>query len=236
MNYDDLLASIGNFSSYQLRNYIILCIPIILCAFHKLSNVFILAKMDHRCRLQPEEFRNASFSLSNDILSASYPFDDVKGTFSNCSYYSDHYLTTKSQHEELKCAGDYIWDDSKFSSSALMDFELVCDREVFKASSNSLFMVGVFIGSFLFGHLSDKYGRKKVFVLSLISQLIFGFMTAFAKDFVTFTIFRMVSWSGFFFICILYYFNCSLLLKFDDAREDGSIFIFLLRHSNNLFK
>lgn len=198
MNYDDLLATLGNFSSYQLRNYILLCIPIILCSFHKLSNVFILGKVDHRCRLRPEESINANFSLTNEILSASYSFEEVSGKFSNCSYFSDHYFTKNKssiKHEELTCVGDYIWDDSKFKSSALMEFELVCDRSYYKASSDSLFMIGVFIGSFLFGHLSDKYGRRKVFVLSLISQLIFGFLTAFANDFLTFTIFRMVSWS-----------------------------------------
>lgn len=48
------------------------------------------------------------------------------------------------------------------------------------------------MGSFLFGHLSDKYGRKIVFVLSLVSQLSFGILMAFAPEFISFTAFRMV--------------------------------------------
>lgn len=198
MNYDDLLAILGNFSGYQLRNYVMLCIPIILCAFHKLSNVFILGKMGHRCRLTPEESINSSFSLTNEILTTSYPMNE-NGKFSNCSFFTDHFFAkNKTIHDELQCAGDYIWDESKFQSSALQEFELVCDRNFYKASSDSLFMIGVFAGSFAFGHLSDKFGRRKVFVLSLISQLIFGFLTAFSTSFLTFTIFRMVSWSRIF--------------------------------------
>lgn len=195
MNYDDLLALLGNFSSYQLRNYILLCIPIILCAFHKMSNVFILGKMNHRCRLEPGEPENTTFWLKPDILNQSFPFDSGKEKFSNCSFYTDHYyaLSNVTVHEEQKCPGDYIWDHSKFQSSAFEDFELVCDRDFYKASSDSLFMIGVFIGSFAFGHASDIYGRRKVFVISLISQLIFGIFTAFATNIYMLTIFRMVS-------------------------------------------
>lgn len=153
MNYDELLALLGNFSSYQLRNYFLLCVPIILCAFHKLSNVFILGKIAHRCRLTPEEPKNSSFSLANEILTSSYPFDEFK--YSNCSFYTDHFFAkNQTKHDEVKCAGDYIWDESsKFQSTALKEFELVCDRGFYKASSDSLFMIGVCLGSFLFGHL-----------------------------------------------------------------------------------
>lgn len=33
---------------YQKRIYLLLCLPAILCAFHKLGNVFLVAKADHR--------------------------------------------------------------------------------------------------------------------------------------------------------------------------------------------
>jgi OCT family organic cation transporter-like MFS transporter 4/5 len=193
MNYDDLLALLGNFSAYQLRNYILLCIPIILCAFQKLSNVFILGNLNHRCRLAPNE-TDANFWLTPEVLNKSFPFDN--GKFSNCSFYTDHfYAPNGTVHEEQKCPGDYIWDRSKFQSSAIQEFELVCDQDYYKAISNSLFMIGVFIGSFAFGHASDIYGRRKVFVISLISQLIFGILTAFATNIYMLTIFRMVSFN-----------------------------------------
>jgi len=196
-NYDDLLQHIGTFGSYQIRNFVLLCIPVILCAFHKLSSVFILGRMDHRCKLYEDDmnFRLSNDStVLNDILNASYPYDPKKG-FSKCEYYSDNFFTSNSNnftaHEIRECS-EYVWDYEKFESSAIKTFQLTCDKDHYKASSDSLFMIGVFLGSFAFGYLSDKFGRRKVFVLSLICQLIFGFLTALSTDFLTFTIFRMV--------------------------------------------
>jgi OCT family organic cation transporter-like MFS transporter 4/5 len=194
MNYDDLLAHIGSFSTLQLRNYILLCIPIILCAFHKLSNVFILAKMDHRCKLASNDvnFYFTDNSTTNQyIFNASYPHDETKG-FSKCEYFTDNYFAINSTNHEVKTCSAYVWNYEKFQSSAINSFELICERDYYKAMSDSLFMIGVFIGSFMFGHLSDRYGRKKVFVISLISQLVFGLLTAISSNFISFTIFRMV--------------------------------------------
>lgn len=80
------------------------------------------------------------------------------------------------------------------------------------ATSNSLFMVGVMLGSILFGELSDRlvtireipvcesnklnmcyrYGRKPTFFISLVIQVVFGTAAAFAPEFWTFTFARLV--------------------------------------------
>jgi len=48
MKFDELFPIIGNFGRYQKRIYIILCLPTICCAMHKLAWVFLGAKIDHR--------------------------------------------------------------------------------------------------------------------------------------------------------------------------------------------
>lgn len=191
MNYDDILVHLGKFGSYQKRNYILLCLPVILCAFHKLSGVFILATPDHRCKLD-SELLNTSFVLPENVLNVSYPFDDKKNKFSQCEYFSDNYYAkNETSHEVMQCT-DYVWDSSKYESSAVKTFEMICDNSDLKPRSDSLLMVGVFMGSFAFGYLSDKYGRRKVFVLSLASQLIFGLLIAISPEFISYTIARMV--------------------------------------------
>lgn len=186
MNYDDVLPylSRGNFGKYQKKIYILLCLPSIVCAFHKLAGVFLLAIPDHRCRLDGEEL-NATFELPDVAWSNSYPFDDVRGEFSRCEYYKN------SSRDIIKCS-DFVWSTSKVESSAVKSFTLVCDRGKLRASADACMMVGVMIGSYVFGDLSDKYGRRPTFMLSLLVQVVFGLLTAIAPEFITYTLFRMV--------------------------------------------
>ncbi|KAH1003435.1 hypothetical protein HUJ04_003451 [Dendroctonus ponderosae] len=44
MGYDDVISMLGDFGRYQKRIYFLLCLPAILCAFHKLGNVFLIAE------------------------------------------------------------------------------------------------------------------------------------------------------------------------------------------------
>jgi MFS transporter, OCT family, solute carrier family 22 (organic cation transporter), member 4/5 len=191
MNYDDVLVHLGKFGKYQLRNYILLCLPVILCAFHKLSGVFILGIPDHRCKL-PNEPVPISFNLSSDILNQSYPLG-VDNKFSKCEYFTKNYFNENITINEVAQCSDYVWDTSKYESSAVKSFSLVCDSKKLKPTSDALLMVGVFMGSFLFGQASDKYGRKIVFVISLAFQLIFGLLVAISPEFYTYAISRMVS-------------------------------------------
>lgn len=48
MAYDDVILRMGEFGRYQRRVYLLLCLPAISCAFHKLAGVFLGAKMDTR--------------------------------------------------------------------------------------------------------------------------------------------------------------------------------------------
>lgn len=48
MAYDDVLPYLGAFGRYQKRIYVLLCLPAILCALHKLAGVFLQANVKHR--------------------------------------------------------------------------------------------------------------------------------------------------------------------------------------------
>lgn len=69
---------------------------------------------------------------------------------------------------------------------------LVCDKAWLRATGDSLFMVGVMLGSMIFGGLSDKYGRRPIFFLSLVIQLVGGILVAVAPEFISYVIFRLI--------------------------------------------
>jgi len=65
MAYDDVILHMGEFGRYQRRVYLLLCLPAISCAFHKLAGVFLGAKINSRysssksddnCTVKYEEF------------------------------------------------------------------------------------------------------------------------------------------------------------------------------------
>lgn len=44
----------------------------------------------------------------------------------------------------------------------------------------------------IFGGLSDKYGRRPIFFLSLVIQLVGGILVAVAPEFISYVIFRLI--------------------------------------------
>ncbi|KAH8312750.1 hypothetical protein KR044_012635 [Drosophila immigrans] len=199
MGYDDVIAHLGEFGRYQKRIYLLLCLPAIVCAFHKLAGVFLLARPDFRCLLPFEHPASARFdSLPRHQWSLAYPNDSVTGKADTCVYYnltySEGYLNgsvIQPANGTLQCSS-YVYDQSKYLNSAVTEWNMVCKRSLLSATSDSLFMVGVLLGSFIFGQMSDKLGRKPTFFASLVIQLIFGVVAGVAPEYFSYTISRLI--------------------------------------------
>ncbi|XP_050466688.1 organic cation transporter protein [Cataglyphis hispanica] len=202
MAYDDVILHMGEFGRYQRRVYLLLCLPAISCAFHKLAGVFLGAKVNSRCLLPHEYAENATFHLSQDILNASYPWDNEFGDWSQCLSRNvigavNGTIVEKAISDEARGGGisrckQYVYDTSVYKSTTTSEWDLVCDKAWLRATGDSLFMVGVMLGSMIFGGLSDKYGRRPIFFLSLVIQLVGGILVAVAPEFISYVIFRLI--------------------------------------------
>ena len=53
-------------------------------------------------------------------------------------------------------------------------------------------MVGVMLGSMIFGSLSDRFGRRPIFFLSLVIQLVGGILVAVSPEYISYVIFRLI--------------------------------------------
>lgn len=60
----------------------------------------------------------------------------------------------------------------------------------------SAYLVGAVLGSLVFGYLTDRWGRKKLFFLTLAIYLLGTLLTAFSWDFWSFAVFRFITGSG----------------------------------------
>ncbi|KAG6798133.1 organic cation transporter protein [Apis mellifera caucasica] len=214
MAYDDVILQMGEFGHYQRRIYLLLCLPAISCAFHKIAGVFLSAKMNARCLLPHENLENATYFLSPHIMNASYPLDydqqellqcyrlDIFNIFNETminrhvntdnSFNQKSFISNTVNIQELKPCEVYVYDRSKYKSTTTSEWNLICDKAWLRATGDSLFMVGVMLGSMIFGALSDKFGRRPIFFLSLVIQLVGGILVAISPEFISYVIFRLI--------------------------------------------
>ena len=184
VTFDDILTDLGEFGRYQKRTYLLLFLPTIFSAMQKQSWVFLGAKAAHRCKL-PEESHNASFYNPDINLTARIPWNTLDDRLSSCRMYD-------GQGGEVGCDQGWIFDKTTFGSSAVMEWELVCGDKGLRATAQSVFMVGVMLGSYIFGAMSDKLGRKLSFFVSVVVMAVFGILSGLVPEYWSFIVLRCV--------------------------------------------
>ncbi|CAG5087686.1 Oidioi.mRNA.OKI2018_I69.PAR.g11606.t1.cds [Oikopleura dioica] len=70
------------------------------------------------------------------------------------------------------CPDEYYYSDEFINETLVTDFHLVCDKQVVRETVFSLGGVGLAIGSFVGGGLTDTLGRKKVMLYATLLMVI----------------------------------------------------------------
>src|SRR5258708_16869959 len=60
----------------------------------------------------------------------------------------------------------------------------------------SIWFVGIMVGAYLFGYLADRFGRRRLFLLTLLLYGLFTFLTAFALGYGSFMVLRLLTAVG----------------------------------------
>ncbi|CAH2982624.1 unnamed protein product [Chilo suppressalis] len=87
---------------------------------------------------------------------------------------------------------DYMYDHNIFHETIISQWNLVCDRAWLKNLTQTIFMLGILVGNMVFGHLSDRYGRRIPFLGAVFLQLISGVTTAYSVNWYMFTALRFL--------------------------------------------
>lgn len=87
---------------------------------------------------------------------------------------------------------NYEYDHSTFQETIVSEWNLVCDRAWLKNLTQTIFMLGILVGNMVFGHLSDRYGRRTPFLAAVFLQLISGVTTAYSVNWYMFTTLRFL--------------------------------------------
>ncbi|KAJ6656921.1 hypothetical protein lerEdw1_002922 [Lerista edwardsae] len=191
LTFGDLLEKVGSMGPFQLFSVLLLSLPVLLLASHNLVQNFTAATPEHSCRLAP---------LGNASSAHAVPpgTDGCQRIARRLAPGSNASLVRDGEagSEPEPCQDGWEYDHSTFSATIVTEWDLVCGLQPLKSLAQSLFMAGVLVGAFVFGDLSDRFGRRLVLVWSLLLVAVMGTGAAAASSFATYCAFRFLSGVG----------------------------------------
>ncbi|KAM9314905.1 solute carrier family 22 member 7a [Pholidichthys leucotaenia] len=193
MRFEDVLDDAGGFSRFQFLVLLILCLPRATLPLHFLLHNFISAIPAHRCILQSlGESDGDSWGTEPEQLALRIPRQG-DGSLSSCRVYNPPPAFNLSQENHtVPCPQGWIYDQSQFTSTTATEWDLVCDDKQLNQALATYFFLGVMFGAILFGQLSDKFGRKSMLLVALITSTMMGAASAFSTSYIMFAVSRAV--------------------------------------------
>jgi len=77
-----------------------------------------------------------------------------------------------------------------YNAVCCVQWDLVCDRSYLKDLTQTILFVGMMFGAVICTPLSDKFGRKPVFLFSNWAMVVVGVANAFIPNYYVFVLFR----------------------------------------------
>ncbi|XP_062580309.1 solute carrier family 22 member 7-like [Saccostrea cucullata] len=199
MDFDDVLKKIGEFGPYQKRTLALLSVTWIIISPIMIYSVFGIATPDHRCGIPgyDNDTYNVQNSQHQELIQKYIPIGP-DGFYDKCHTFRFNQSTPFffNVSRTLEECSSWVFDKSLFDETIATKMNLVC-KEKYKVSlSKTVFFGGVLIGSFLFGMLSDMFGRRFTLLIGLLIVFASIMAIAWADNFTTFVILYMCAGAG----------------------------------------
>ncbi|XP_052663602.1 solute carrier family 22 member 13-like isoform X2 [Harpia harpyja] len=190
----EIWKAVGDFGPFQKWLVLLTLFPCLSVAFHQFCQLFMVQHVPHRC--DTSWIRAIGPNLTEEEqLNLTLP-RDADGAYEQCSMYSPvdwdlGSIMLYGLNATEKCSNGWVYPSAQ-PPSLLTEFDLVCDRKDLNDISQSIYMMGLFLGSMIFGPLSDRIGRRPVILISIFLQGLFGVGIAFVPHFYVYMAFRCV--------------------------------------------
>ncbi|KAM6911611.1 solute carrier family 22 member 4 [Lycodopsis pacificus] len=189
-DYDEDTAFLGQNGPYFWNTFFLLNTVFVSTGFNGLYIVFVGATPKHHC-LIPD------VNLTEEWTKAIVPLTTADGeeVQSQCSRYRLDVVRNLSAQglvpgrdvnltdlEQERCLDGWHYSKDIYRSNIVTEWDLVCDDKWKVPFASSTLFVGYLFGSLISGHLSDRYGRKKVVFISLAAQCLSVLLQSFSHS------------------------------------------------------
>ncbi|XP_067852250.1 organic cation/carnitine transporter 2-like isoform X3 [Heptranchias perlo] len=189
-DYDEMTAFLGEWGPYQRFIFFLLSLSIFPNGFCGLSIVFIGDVPEHRCLIP------GNLNLSEVWMNRTLPLvqEGDKLQYSKCRRYRLDVITNLSETfpdldffnmsevEQEPCLDGWEYSKDQYISTIVTEWDLVCNNDWKGPFSMSVFFLGVLVGSFISGQLSDRFGRKAVLFGTMAVQTGFSILQVFSPN------------------------------------------------------
>nr|XP_034829218.1 organic cation transporter protein-like isoform X2 [Maniola hyperantus] len=196
LDLDDVLTNeLGQFGWFQLRNILLVAIPIVMATFSN-EYVFSAADTPHRCRIpecgevgklhqyDPEWIINAIPKTGKGLANCQRysPLGvESNGTLNYCP------ATLFNNSTTIACEG-FVYSNN---NTVVYEFDLAC-QDWLRALAGTLNSIGTLLVLPITGYISDRFGRRVALVLSVLNLGIFGLIRAFSVNYTMYLILQIL--------------------------------------------
>ncbi|OQR75316.1 organic cation transporter protein-like [Tropilaelaps mercedesae] len=170
----DVSEVVGMFGKYHFLLIIVNILRAVPIGWTLTSVDFLAGDVDHTCA-PPVDYKGDAW-LTEGIVP-----NDV------CSRY--HWSSKGINSSVILPCTKWTYNFSQ-PSSAIVEWNLVCERSWMRSLIQSVAFVGQLCGALIFGKLADRYGRLIMFDIAAVAMLIFGAAGTFVPHIQVFNIVR----------------------------------------------
>ncbi|XP_052841159.1 organic cation transporter protein isoform X1 [Drosophila gunungcola] len=212
LDFDDILAQIGEFGRFQRRNYLLICLPVLFAAANSLSYVFTAGSPTYRC------FVPGCDSPDEQDYGADWVSAAVPGSWSKRGHFTpetcDRFVANESTLEvepwslwplgrcsaenftaETERCQQFVYGSAE--RTIVQQWGMQCKENLWKlAFVGTMHFAGLVVGTALSGYLADRYGRKHVFLICIVFMALTGVAQALSWNYGSFLVFALLNAVG----------------------------------------
>ncbi|XP_044076732.1 solute carrier family 22 member 13-like isoform X2 [Siniperca chuatsi] len=95
-------------------------------------------------------------------------------------------------NETTGCQNGWVYSSTLYEATIVTDFDLVCDKSNMAEVTQTVFMTGLLSGSFIFGPISESYGRRRTTQLPVVLLLTFVTVAGVSSNFIVYVVSQFI--------------------------------------------